>query len=133
MAQAPQINDVKYDTTAPVVDREHIDMLLGAEGEEDSGALAHELYELYVTDGMEKLGNLERICRERDSAELRKLLHFIAGSAGNLGLMRMSLFCRGIEKAIHEGVLDDYEACAKLLPQEFDMSCQGFAHFLDSQ
>lgn len=130
MPEAPQIENVRYDTSAPLMDREQIDMLLMAEDDEESNSLARELFILYETGSREKLSELDRICRERDSDALRKLVHFIAGSAGNLGLVRLSAFYRAIEHAIDEGVLEDYEACARLIPIEFDLSCKEFSKAL---
>lgn len=112
------------------MDREQIDMLLMAEDEEESNSLARELFTLYETESREKLTGLDQICRERDSEGLRRLVHFIAGSAGNLGLVRLSAFYRGIEHAIEEGVLEDYEACARLIPREFELSCKEFSKSL---
>lgn len=130
MSEAPQIENVHYDTSAPLMDREQIDMLLMADDEEESHSLAKELFTLYETESREKLTELEQICRERDSDGLRKLVHFIAGSAGNLGLARLSVFYRGIEHAIDNGVLEDYEACARLIPREFELSCREFSQSL---
>lgn len=130
MSEAPQIENVRYDTSAPVMDREQIDMLLMSEDEEESNSLARELFTLYETESSKKLTELDQICRERDSDELRKLVHFIAGSAGNLGLARLSAFYRGIERAIDGGVLEDYEACARLIPREFERSCEEFSKAL---
>ncbi|MEO0509882.1 MAG: Hpt domain-containing protein [Verrucomicrobiota bacterium] len=126
MSELPVIENVFYDTTLPVMDRDQIDMLLMADSGDDGSALAAELFELYESESLEKLSELEEVCRDRDAAALRKLVHFIAGSAGNLGLARMSAFYRGIEIAIDGGLLEDFEACAKLIPQEFKLSCKLF-------
>ena len=131
MCKAPEIENVRYDISAPVMDREQIDSLLMAEDEEDSKSLARELFTLYETESREKLAEIDRICRERDSDALRKLVHFIAGSAGNLGLTRLHAFYRGIEQAIDDGELDDFQACARLIPREFERSCKAFCQALD--
>lgn len=131
MLEAPHIENVHYDPTAPVMNREQIDMLLMLEDEEDSSSLAAELFELYRTGAVEKLAQLDQICAERDGVSLRKLVHYIAGSAGNLGLMRLHSFYRGIEEAIEHGVLEDFEACARLIPIEFELSCRAFSQALD--
>lgn len=130
MSEAPVIENVIYDRDAPLVDREQLEMLFMLDEDDNSNALARELYALYRTEAVEKLAGLERICRERDAAALKNVVHFIAGSAGNLGLMRVSTFCRGIEAAIRDGVLEDYEACAKWIPHEFELSCQALEDFL---
>jgi HPt (histidine-containing phosphotransfer) domain-containing protein len=131
MCKAPEIENVRYDISSPVMDREQIDSLLMAEDEEESKSLARELFTLYETESREKLAEIDRICRERDSDALRKLVHFIAGSAGNLGLTRLDAFYRGIEQAIDYGELDDFQACARLIPGEFERSCEAFCKALD--
>lgn len=112
------------------MDREQIDMLLMSEDEECADSLASELFTLYRTEASQKLTELEEICARQDADALRKLVHFIAGSAGNLGLMRLDAFYRGIEHAIDAGVLEDYEACSRLIPREFELSCKAFSESL---
>jgi HPt (histidine-containing phosphotransfer) domain-containing protein len=132
MSDAPQIKNVQYDSSAPLMDREQIDMLLmGDEDEAEVNSLARELITIYEAEAARKLSELDQICRNRDCDALRKLVHFIAGSAGNLGMMRLCAFYRGIERAIDAGVLEDYEACAKFIPLEFDLGCKHFTRTLD--
>lgn len=127
MPEAPQIENVRYDTSAPLMDKEQIDMLLMAGDEEESHTLARELFALYKGESSQRLSEIDQICRNRDSEALSKLVHFIAGSAGNLGLKRLSAFYRGVEHAIDAGILEDYEACARLIPREFELSCEEFS------
>lgn len=132
MSEAPQIENVHYDMSVPLMDREQIDMLLMVDDdEEESNALASELFTLYKTESEKKLSQLEEICSNRDADGLKKLVHFISGSAGNLGLLRLNNFYRAIEQALEDGVLEDYEACARLIPQEFELSCKEFSRVFD--
>lgn len=130
MSEPPHIEHVEYDATLPLMCREQIDMLLMADDEEESNSLALELYGLFKTESAVKISQLEQVCRERDGDALGKLVHFISGSAGNLGLMRLNAFYRGIEQAVDDGVLEDYEACAILIPQEFELGCKEFSKAL---
>lgn len=132
MSDAPQIENVRYDASAPVMDREQIDMLLmGDEDEAEVNSLARELFTIYQAEAVGKLSELDQICRDRDHDALRKLVHFIAGSAGNLGMLRLCAFYRGIEKAIDAGVLEDYAACARLIPREYELSCRYFTRIME--
>jgi HPt (histidine-containing phosphotransfer) domain-containing protein len=126
MTKAPKIKSVVYDESQPVMDREQIDMLLMADEEDGASSLAAELFELYESESREKLESLAETCDAGDADGLRKIVHFIAGSAGNLGLARLSVFLRGVECAIDEGKLDDFEACKVVIPQEFELSCSRF-------
>lgn len=130
MSEAPHIEHVQYDISAPVMDREQIDMLLMTDDEEETSSLALELFGLFKTESDVKIAQLEQVCRERDGDALRRLVHFISGSAGNLGLMRLNAFYRGIEQAVDDGVLEDYEACARLIPQEYELGCKEFSQTL---
>jgi HPt (histidine-containing phosphotransfer) domain-containing protein len=132
MSDAPHVQHVEYDAAAPIMERGQIDMLLmGDESEDETNLLIREIFAIYQTEAVEKLSELDQICRNRDGEALRKLVHFIAGSAGNLGMMRLCAFYRGIERAINAGVLEDYEACAKLIPREYDLGCEQFTRTLD--
>lgn len=126
MSEPPKIESIEYDSSVPVIDREQLDNLLMAESEEEAKSLACELYSLYEEEAAKKLSNLDQICRERDAETLKDIMHFVAGSGGNLGLMRMSAFFRAIETAIDEGRQVDFDACAALIPKEFERSCVAF-------
>ena len=126
MPEAPVIEGVEYDTESPVLDREQIDTLLMADDDAESKALLRQLYDLFREEGEEKLEGLDAACSANDLAALRKIVHFVAGSAGNLGLVRLSRFYRGVEHAIDNGTLTDASACEVPLRQEFDTACASF-------
>ncbi len=101
------------------MDREQIDMLImGDEGDVDTD-LASELFELFQTESTAKLDALTEVCAQGDALALRNIVHFIAGSAGNLGLARLSAFYRGIESAIDSKALTDLSACEEPVRLEF--------------
>lgn len=129
MPETPQIEHVHYDRERPIMDREQIDMLLMSD-EDDEGAvdtsLARELYELFETESTDKLGKLYDICARGDTQALRNVVHFIAGSAGNLGLARLCAFYRAIEQAIDEKSLTDISACEAPIRREFGYACEAF-------
>ncbi|MGB0744008.1 MAG: Hpt domain-containing protein [Opitutales bacterium] len=130
MSDKPHIDKVVYDISAPVLDHDQIEMLFMADDGGDSNSLALELFTLYKDEAEPKLAQLEQICQDRDADALRKVVHFIAGSAGNIGIMRFSLFCRGIEVAIDQGLLEDFDACARLIPEQFGLSNKAYAESL---
>jgi len=126
MYTAPQITNVEYDLSCPVMDRGQIEMLFMTENSEELKVMVRELFEIFETEALEKMVELGPICRQRDVVKLSKLVHFIAGSAGNLGLNRMNAFFCGIEHALDEGRLEDFEAAEKMIRQEFEFSCEMF-------
>lgn len=127
---SPKFNipGVEFDPSIPVMDREQIDMLLMVDdGEEDSTALVRELFELFQGESADKLKTLASVCAANDAEELRKVVHFVAGSAGNLGLARLSGFYRGIEQAIDQGSLTELAQCVEPIQSAFREACDAFA------
>lgn len=126
MSEAPIVENVQYDEHALVMDREQIDMLImGDEGDADT-SLARELFELFATESAAKLDGLPEICASGDLGKLRDSVHFVAGSAGNLGLARLALFYCGIEQAIDQGTLTDISGIEGVIRQEFEVACEAF-------
>lgn len=126
MSNAPQIEQVHYEANCPIMDREQIDMLImGDEGDADT-SLACELFELFSNEGAAKLDMLGDACARGDLLQLRNIVHFIAGSAGNLGLARLAAFYRAIERAIDEKQLIDISDCEQPIRLEFECARDAF-------
>jgi HPt (histidine-containing phosphotransfer) domain-containing protein len=126
MSNTPNISEVIYDAELPVMDREQIDMLLMVDDGEDSTSLVRELFQLFNSESAGKLDNLDVVCQANDLTGLRRIVHFIAGSAGNLGMARLCAFYRGIECAIDENRLTDISNCADVVRTEFKNACEAF-------
>lgn len=127
MPQNVEISGINFDSAVPVMDREQIDMLLMVDdGEEDSTALVRELFDLFRGESAEKLQQIDAVCAANDAAELRRIVHFIAGSAGNLGLSYLCGFYRAVERALDVGTLTDLSACATPLRAAFEDACVAF-------
>lgn len=125
-SESPHLENVEYDSTLPTMNREQIDMLLMPDDGNEAHCLAKELFEIYSIEAREKLLKLEGACAERNAQEVRNIVHFIAGSASNLGLARFSAFCRATEKAIDEGKFTDFERAPEVIRGEFDAACESF-------
>lgn len=108
------------------MDREQIDMLLMVDDGEDSHALIKELFQLFSGESEEKLKGLSAACAANDLLGVRKIVHFVAGSAGNLGLPRLAGFYRAVERAIDEGMLTDVRHCEAPIRSEFVEGCRAF-------
>lgn len=131
MSEAPHIENVHYDREAPLVDSEQIDMLFGDPETGLDTTLMRELFELFQTELTSKLDTLTDLCAKGDVDALRQVVHFIAGSAGNLGLARLCAFCRGIEGAIDDRSLVSIADCEKPIREAFAESCEAFRQELD--
>ncbi len=108
------------------MDRDHIDMILMVDEGEDPNSLIVELFDLFTGESSRKLQTLDAVCEVNDVLELRDMLHFVAGSAGNLGLARLCAFYRGIEQAIEEEELTRVSGCASLIRAEYELACEAF-------
>ena len=84
IGESPAFPRVKYDSSTPVVDREQIGMLLMSDDPEEVAMLAGQLFDLFVDEAEQKLADLDSVCAAGDVAAFRKIVHFVAGSAGNL-------------------------------------------------
>ena len=128
MSQEFDIPGVDFDQSIPAMDREQIDMLLMIDdNEEDSTALVRELFDLFKGESVGKLLELSNVCAANDADELRKIVHFIAGSAGNLGLSYLSGFYRSIEQALDVGTLTELSPCEEPIRSAFADACEAFS------
>jgi len=126
MSTAPSLENVEYDTHAPVMDREQIDMLIMSDAGDADTSLAKELFELFASESSGKLDGLAEICASGDLRAFRDVIHFVAGSAGNLGLARLAAFYRGIECAVDEGCLKDITGVEDVVRGEFEIALEAF-------
>ena len=123
---------LEVDLSIPFIDRNQFDMVFEAGGGGDSGrAMLQELFELFKQVCLERLESLEAVCRDKDLGELRLMIHYVSGSAGNLGMARLHNFCATIEAAIHEQQFDPPPECAKIIRAAFESTCTAFEQELN--
>ncbi|WP_269526576.1 Hpt domain-containing protein [Coraliomargarita parva] len=120
------IPEIAFDDSLPHMDREQIDMLLMVDDDEDPTSLLRELFGLFEMEGKEKMESLHQVCVDNDQTALRKIVHFVAGSAGNLGLSRLCLFYRAIEHAVDEGRFSTIAHCEMPVLKSFEKACDSF-------
>ena len=122
----PFPSEVVFDNSLPTIDREQLEMLLMADEGEDSTALVREIYELFRQESDEKLRQLDTICAVGDLIALRNVVHFVAGSAGNLGMVRLGAFLRATEEAIDAQRVNESAALAEPIRSEYTTACAAF-------
>lgn len=113
--------EVPADT--PILDGEQIEMLQAA-GED----LLDELIDTFTTECEPRLGMLDMACQAKDTEEIRSHTHFIAGSAANIGLLRLATLCRNIEEQIKESRYTEYGVTHMAVATEFS---HGMADLLE--
>lgn len=122
----PTSSAIDFDASLPVIDREQLEMLLMADEGEDAKGLVREIYQIFRDESDEKLTKLEAISAANDHLELRNLVHFIAGSAGNLGMLRLHAFYRGIEESIDTQKLNEVAPLVDAIRSEYTNACEAF-------
>ena len=95
------IYSVNVDLSNPVVDLDHLELLVGPDFEE-SEALLDDLISLFEEENEPHLNLLENACEISDVDATIKHVHFIAGSSGNMGLARLSKYCRAVERSVRD-------------------------------
>jgi HPt (histidine-containing phosphotransfer) domain-containing protein len=91
----------------------------GATEAEDADLLSEDVINAFLTDTPAQLMNLRTLLADRDLEGVRRVAHYLKGSAMYLGLQRMRELCQGIEMlTILNGVQDAGEV-VRLLEAEF--------------
>lgn len=118
--------EVEFDSSLPTIDREQLEMLLMADEGEDATALVREIYGLFRKESDEKLAQLDAICEGKKLLQLRNAVHFVAGSAGNLGMVRLHAYLRAIEEGIDLQRITEPCALVATIRSEYANSCEAF-------
>ncbi len=105
-----------------LLDQEQINLLLEAADSEPD--FLREVVDTFRSESLPKMEEIATHAGARDPMELRKSIHFVAGSAANTGLLRLSILCRRIEEQIDAGVFKDYEAVPDLVRFEHDRALE---------
>ena len=119
-------SEISINTSLPTIDREQLEMLLMADEGEDATGLVREIYELFRKESDEKLAKLDAICAANDLLGLRNAVHFVAGSAGNLGMVRLNAFLRAIEEAVDKQEINGAASLLAPIRSEYTTACEAF-------
>ncbi|MGF1449469.1 MAG: Hpt domain-containing protein [Opitutales bacterium] len=116
---APTMVGYLPDESLTSVDAEQVELLnCAAEGME--AEFWEDMLTTFAQEVEPRFALIEQACTSEDAPNLRKYVHFIAGSAANLGLQRLSSFCRNVENALDDGIFTAYADCAPTLRHEYD-------------
>lgn len=122
----PQVTQVRMDPSLPVVDASQLEPLLASSGEAALRDLAEVLLSLFSADTTRSLGRLEAACSQQDAAALADIVHSIGGSAGNLGLVRLSRYFGDFERTIRAGTFTEYAVADETIRREIDAALKAF-------
>ena len=92
------ISAVTYDRDAIQMDCEYLVTALMIEEGVGLTVMMRQLYHLFESEGRLKLADLEQACVGNACSDLTKIVHFVAGRAGNLGLTRLHGFYQAVER-----------------------------------
>ncbi|MGB0372208.1 MAG: Hpt domain-containing protein [Opitutales bacterium] len=116
---------VSVDSSTPIIDRNHLELLVGSNFEE-SKELLDDLIALYEEENLPHLQDLEEACKTGDTDAATRHTHFIAGSSGNMGLARLSTYCRAVESAIRDNIEPPSLAHHQTIKELYSTSVESF-------
>lgn len=103
------------------LDNEQVELLSMAAG--DAGnAFFEDLIETFKNECTPRLERLGDAIAEKSLEEIKRHIHFIAGSAANIGLSRLSRLCRKIEEQCDENTFSAFDQCRQVVSSEVEIS-----------
>lgn len=114
------------ESNLPLVDAEQFEILFDLSSNDIGMNEIGRIFELFYVESVAKLEGLERVCETNDLDRLREMLHFVAGSAGNLGLVRLHQMLRDTEVELRTGELTDIRLYAASIRYLFDKSVAAY-------
>ena len=113
--------DFGVDENLPILDTAQIEML-----REMGDDLVTEILESFTEEVEPRLNTLEQRCAQRDEKQLKDDIHFVAGSAANLGLLRLAELCRNIEEQIKNQTLNTWDKIPQTVRDEYTTALEAF-------
>lgn len=88
--------------------------------------LIRDLLDTFQNDARTDLEQLGALAAQKNNQELKRIMHFIAGSAANVALERLSVLCRGVEDSIDADTFAEYTELEPVVLTEYDNACRAF-------
>ncbi len=107
------------DVNEPLLDQSQVE-LLRETAEECGPELLQELLDLYLVDNTARVEKIRPAISENKLEEASGLAHSVSGSSANLGANRLAKLCSLLENNINNGLLDNLDAIAQQVEQEFE-------------
>ncbi|MGF1451929.1 MAG: Hpt domain-containing protein [Opitutales bacterium] len=98
----------------PILDADQVEML-----KEAGEGLLEDLIETFREECEPRLELVRQQAEAHNAEGLRAVVHFIAGSAANVGLSRLAELCRSIEYQIKEDRFSAFEETPDYVSTEF--------------
>jgi signal transduction histidine kinase/CheY-like chemotaxis protein/HPt (histidine-containing phosphotransfer) domain-containing protein len=102
--------------SSPILDNERISYLEAEFG----GALTAELMELFLDQAPEILTSLREAVEANDPGGIQRSAHYLRGSSGNIGAMRVEALCAELEALGRSGKVDETTDVLAMLQETFD-------------
>lgn len=119
------------DPNVPYLDQEQLELLTMAAG--DAGfEFFDDLISTFQKECSPRIEALQKECNEKNLSEIRRNVHFIAGSSANIGLGRLSKLCRNIEKQCDNNAFVGFESCTVVVQNEIRIAIEKIREHLKS-
>lgn len=116
----------------PPIELPHLMPVLEALPNEEASEFLDDLFVTFNAQIEPRLPELNRAVEQHQPEPLRKVVHFIAGSASNMGMTRLAALCRNTEQAIKANAFDEYETFARQFDAELAQGRKAFEKLLAS-
>ncbi len=123
----------KYSPDLPLLDMEQVNVLIESGGDE-AAFLMTDLRETYIAEAEPRIRKIAALCGALAAPEvLREHMHFIAGSSANLGLLRLSTYCRWVLKQIDHGEFAHWAELPGRLSEENRVALEAFSGIIPAR
>lgn len=107
----------------PVTDVEQVELLTMA-AEEAGQEFWDDLIRTFETEVAPRFSEIRDTAQTKDAQGLRRIAHFVAGSAANMGLLRLSTLCRNIEREIDDQRFKAWEDVMPQVQREYEAALE---------
>jgi HPt (histidine-containing phosphotransfer) domain-containing protein len=118
-------------TQTGLIDIEQFEMLVEA-GDSEAKEMLTELLDLFTGESGDNVKELVEKVASGENERATRLAHAIAGSAGNLGLLRLSVVSRDLENQFNDYSLEERKEIAQMISDLYEKSTQEYQAKIDA-
>jgi len=118
-------------TKTKTIDTEQFDMLVEA-GDSEAREMLTELLDLFTGESGDNVKELVEKVAAGENERAARLAHAVAGSAGNLGLLRLSIVSRDLENQFNDYSLEERKKIAQMISDLYVESTQEYQAKIDA-
>ena len=118
-------HSISANDSIDLIDTNHLQLLVGPDLRAAKDLL-DDLALLYIEENGPQIEQLRKTCEASDTEGTINHVHFIGGSSGNMGLMRLSRYCRDVESSLRDHKDAPSTAIFETIDQLYQCSIEAF-------